>query len=162
MEFFDRYTLTNEQLQQLSQIVHSPHFVPESVREVSKACESLCRWVQAVFECCCLQNQLLLGKHLEALAKKAQDKLDLATQHKEEAYRHLEDVKLQLQLVQKELEEQFLELNTVESTGRVATTAAEQLVTHVREWRIAAQVKQSTFHTVYTLVLFHYIRFCLN
>ncbi len=162
MEFFDRYTLTNEQLQQLSQIVHSPQFVPESVREVSKACESLCRWVQAVFECCCLQNQLLLRQQLEALAKKAQDQLYLAEQHKEDAYRHLEDVKLQLQLVQKELEEQLLELNATESAEREATTAAEQLVTYIRDWRAAAQVKQSTFHTLYTLVLFLYISFCSN
>lgn len=143
MEFFDRYTLTNEQLQQLGQIVHSPQFVPESVREVSKACESLCRWVQAVYECCCLQHQLLVKQQLEVLAKEAQSQLHLAKQHKEDVYHCLEHVKLQLQLVQKELEERLVELHTAESSEREATSAAGQLETRVRDWRAAAQVTQN-------------------
>ncbi|XP_036951826.1 dynein heavy chain domain-containing protein 1-like isoform X4 [Acanthopagrus latus] len=139
LEFFDRYTLTNEQLQQLGQIVHSPHFVPESVREVSKACESLCRWVQAMYECCCIQHQLLVKTQLEVMAKEARGQLHLVKQHKEDARHHLEDVKLQLLLVQNELEEQMLELHSAESAEREATTAAGQLETHLRDWSAAAQ-----------------------
>ncbi|TMS22913.1 Dynein heavy chain 6, axonemal [Larimichthys crocea] len=141
LEFFDRYTLSlsKEQLQQLGLIVHSPLFVPESVREVSKACESLCRWVQAVYECCCMQHQLLIKQQLEVLAKETHRKLQLAKQHKEDAYRHLEDVELQLQLIQKELEEQLLALHTTENAEREATAAVEQLGRHVRDWRDAAQ-----------------------
>nr|XP_046228919.1 dynein heavy chain domain-containing protein 1 [Scatophagus argus] len=139
LEFFDRYALTNEQLQQLGQIVHSSQFAPESVREVSKACESLCRWVQAVYECCCMQHQLLVKQQLEVLAKETKRCLHLAKQYKEEAHHHLEDFKLQLQLVQKELKEQLLGLHAAESTEREASAAAEQLETHARRWRAAAQ-----------------------
>ncbi|XP_035515196.1 dynein heavy chain domain-containing protein 1-like [Morone saxatilis] len=139
LEFFDRYALTNEQLQKLGQIVHSPHFVPESVREVSKACESLCRWVQAVYECCCVQNQLWVKQQLEELAKEARGQLHLVKQHKEDAYHHLEDVKLQLQFVQNELEEQLLGLHIAENSEKDITTATRQLETHVRVWRAAAQ-----------------------
>ncbi|XP_070683759.1 dynein heavy chain domain-containing protein 1 [Pempheris klunzingeri] len=139
LEFFDRHNLTNEQLQQLSQIVHSPQFVPESVREVSKACESLCRWVQAVYEGCCMQHHLLVKQQLDVLAKEARSQLHLAKQEKEDAYHRLEDVKLQLQLAQKHLEEQLLELHTAESTEREVITAAEQLEAHVKGWRVAAQ-----------------------
>lgn len=140
MEFFDRYRLTSEQLQQLGQIVQSPLFVPESVREVSKACESLCRWVQAVYECCCIQYQMLVKQQLEVLAGKARDQLHLAKQQKEDAYYCLEDVKLQLQFVQEALEEQLLQRQKAESTEKGAATAAGQLERHIRDWRAAAQV----------------------
>ncbi|XP_031144859.1 dynein heavy chain domain-containing protein 1 [Sander lucioperca] len=139
LEFFDRFSLTNEQLQQLGQIVHSPQFVPESVLEVSKACESLCRWVQAVYECCRMQNQLLVKQQLEVLAKKARGQLHLAKQKKDHAYHCQENVKDQLQLVQEELEKELLRLPTAESSAREATMAAGQLEAHVRDWRAAAQ-----------------------
>ncbi|XP_056223855.1 dynein heavy chain domain-containing protein 1 [Seriola aureovittata] len=139
LEFFDQYSLTNEQLQRLGQIVHSPQFVPESVREVSKACESLCRWVQAVYEYCCVQHQLLVKQKLEVVAEQTRGQLYFADQHKEEAHLRLEDVKLQLRFVQKDLEKQLLELHEAESMEREATTAAEQLEAHVRDWRAAAQ-----------------------
>lgn len=135
--------MTNEQLQHLGQIVHSPQFVPESVREVSKACESLCRWVQAVYECCCMQHQLLVKQRLEVLVKEARGQLHLAKQQKEDAYHHLEDVMHQLQLVQKDLEKQLLGLHRAESAEREATAAVGQLETHVRHWRAAAQVTQT-------------------
>ncbi|KAM9363159.1 dynein heavy chain domain-containing protein 1 [Symphorus nematophorus] len=148
LEFFDRHTLTNEQLQQLDQIVHTPQFVPESVREVSKACESLCQWVQAVYECCCMQHQLLVKQRLEVLAKETRHQLHLAKQHKEDAYYHLEDVKLQLQLVQKDLEVQLLELHAAESTEREASIAAAQLETHVSDWTAAAQEAELNNQTI--------------
>ncbi|XP_071359544.1 dynein heavy chain domain-containing protein 1 isoform X2 [Trachinotus anak] len=139
LEFFDRYSLTTEQLQQLGQIVHSPQFVPESVREVSKACESLCQWVQAVYEYCCMQHQLLVKQQLEVVSKEVRGQLQLTIQHKEDAYNRLEDVKLQLQFVQGELEEHLLELQEAESMEREVTIAAGQLDAHVRNWRAAAQ-----------------------
>ncbi|XP_059188998.1 dynein heavy chain domain-containing protein 1 isoform X2 [Centropristis striata] len=139
LEFFDRYTLTNEQLQQLGEIVHSPQFVPESVREVSKACESLCRWVQAMYECCCLQHQLLVKKQLEVLAGEARAHLHLANRQKEDAYSLEEDAKLHLQMVQKDLEEDLSRLHAAESSEKEANTVARQLETHVRHLRAAAQ-----------------------
>lgn len=135
--------MTHERLQQLGQIVHSPQFVPESVREVSMACESLCRWVQAVYECCSMQHQLLVKQQLEMLAKAARGQLRLAKQHEEDTSHRLEDAMRRLQLVQKDLEEQLLELHTAESAEREATTAAGQLEKLVRQWRAAAQVMQN-------------------
>ncbi|KAM9769930.1 dynein heavy chain domain-containing protein 1 [Menidia menidia] len=137
LEFLDRSRLTNEKLQQLGQIVHSPQFVPESVREVSKACESLCRWVLAVYEACSVQHQLVGKQQLEVLAGKSRRRLHLALKCKDDAYKRLEDVKSQLQFIQKELEDQLLQLHTAENLTRGATTCAEQLVMQVRDWRAA-------------------------
>ncbi|KAM9857652.1 dynein heavy chain domain-containing protein 1 [Aulostomus maculatus] len=139
MEFFERHTLSNEQLHQLGQIVLSPLFVPESVREVSKACESLCRWVQAVYECCCMQQQVLVKQQLEVLAREVQDRLHLAKTNREDASLCLEDIELQLQMIKKTLEQQVVELRRAESVEREAAAARGQLEGHVREWKAAAQ-----------------------
>ncbi|XP_053191724.1 dynein heavy chain domain-containing protein 1-like [Scomber japonicus] len=139
LEFFDRCRLTNEQLQQLEQIIQSPLFVPETVREVSKACESLCRWVQAVYEWSCIQYHLFVKQQLEVLAGKARDKLHLAKRQKGNAYHYLEEVKFELQCVQEALEEQCLQLHRAESLERVAAKVARLLERHVKYWRAAAQ-----------------------
>nr|XP_020441880.1 dynein heavy chain domain-containing protein 1-like [Monopterus albus] len=139
LKFFDRYTLTSKQLQKLAQIVNSPQFVPESVREVSKACESLCRWVQATYECCRIHHQLVVEQKLVVLAEEVRDQLHLAKQRKEDACHHLEDIKLQLQFVQKDLEEQNLELHKFGIMEGNATTGDVQLETLARDWKAAGQ-----------------------
>ncbi|XP_069545473.1 dynein heavy chain domain-containing protein 1 [Brachyistius frenatus] len=139
LEFFDRYSLTDEQLQQLGEIVHSPLFVPEFVREISKACESLCRWVQAVYECCCLRHQLLVKQQWEMLAVQVRGRWDRAEERKKQAWRRLQDAMLQLQLVQKDLEEQLIELNKTEILEREAAAADRLVERHVRDWSAAAQ-----------------------
>ncbi|XP_041640066.1 dynein heavy chain domain-containing protein 1 [Cheilinus undulatus] len=136
LEFFDRYSLTNKQLQQLSQIVKSSQFVPESVREVSKACESLCQWVKAVYECCCLQHQLLVKQHLKG---EAHQRLRRAMQDKTDACHRLENIKHQLLSVKNLREELMLELHTTEQSEKEAATAAALVETHNRDWRAAAQ-----------------------
>ncbi|XP_072240771.1 dynein heavy chain domain-containing protein 1 [Leuresthes tenuis] len=139
LEFFDRGSLTEEQLQQLGQIVHSPQFVPDSVREVSKACESLCQWVQAVYEACLVQHRLMVKQQLEKLAGESRSQLHLARKHKNDTYKHLEDVQLQLQFIQNELEDLLLQLHKAENQTREATSCAEQLEMHVGVWRAACQ-----------------------
>lgn len=134
--------MTNEQLQQLSEIVQSPLFVPESVREVSKACESLCLWVHAVYECGCIQYHLLVKQQLEVLAGKAREHLHVAKQQKENAYHFLEEIKYELELIQEVLEEQFLQLHKAESMEREAATVARLLERHVKYWKAAAQVTE--------------------
>lgn len=129
--------MTNEQLLQLGHIVHSPQFEPESVREVSKACESLCRWVQAVYECCCIQRDLLVKEQLE---RESRRKLYLAIQQKVDATQCLEDVKHQLQLIQEELVEQMSELHMAEKSEREAAKAARLLEINSHGWKAAAQV----------------------
>ncbi|XP_041837721.1 dynein heavy chain domain-containing protein 1 isoform X2 [Melanotaenia boesemani] len=137
LEFFDCSSLTNEQLQQLGQIVQSPHFLSDSVREVSKACESLCRWVQAVYEGCYEQHQLVVKQQIEVLVGEARSQLNLARQHKKEAYQRYEDVNLHLKFVQEDLEEQLLQLREAENQESEAATCAEKLQMHIRDWRAA-------------------------
>ncbi|XP_067352664.1 dynein heavy chain domain-containing protein 1-like isoform X2 [Channa argus] len=139
LEFFDRCSLTCEQLQQLGEIVHSPQFVPESVREVSKACESLCRWVQALYEYCCMQSQLSVKRELETLALKVQGQLHLTRQQKKNAYYDLQDIEPRLHVVQNDLEVQLVELRKYESMNKEATAIAQEVEIQIRNWKAAAQ-----------------------
>ncbi|KAK2817387.1 hypothetical protein Q5P01_025578 [Channa striata] len=139
LEFFDRYNLTCEQLQQLGQIVHSPEFVPQSVREVSKACESVCRWVQALYKYCCMQNLRSVKRDLEVLNVKVQGQLHLARQQKKNAVCHLHDIERQLHVVQNDLEVQLLELSKQESMKKQATALAEEVEMQLTDWKAAAQ-----------------------
>ncbi|KAM4595719.1 dynein heavy chain domain-containing protein 1 [Fundulus diaphanus] len=139
LEFFDRSSLTKDKLQQLGQIVQSPQFVPESVREVSKACESLCRWVQAVYEYCSMQHNLLVRQQLEVQAGEARRQLHLWKQQEKEADQCLEDKERQLQTVRNELEVLICELYKAESQEEAATTCAVQVEMHVRNWRTEFQ-----------------------
>lgn len=147
-------------MQQLGQIVNSPLFMPECVREVSKACESLCGWVQAVYEYCCMQHQLLLKQQLEVLAKELRGRLHLARQHKEDMHCHLEDVKCQLHLVQEDLEKHLLELHSAESAEQDAATTMRQLETFVTLWRTSAQVLNVLMMSLKCANQFHVLLLC--
>ncbi|XP_034083294.1 dynein heavy chain domain-containing protein 1-like, partial [Gymnodraco acuticeps] len=105
LEFFERCSVTAERLQQLALMVHSPQFVPESVQGVSRACESLCLWVKAVFQCCCMQQQLELKQQMEATARHTRAKLNRLELQKNEAKQRQEEEKIQLEGVRAKLKE---------------------------------------------------------
>uniref|UniRef100_A0A8C6KV71 Si:dkey-11m19.5 n=1 Tax=Nothobranchius furzeri TaxID=105023 RepID=A0A8C6KV71_NOTFU len=145
MEFYDYQSLTKAQLQQLGQIAHSPLFVPESVQEVSKACESLCRWVQAVCEFCSMQHHLVVKQQLEVQAREAQNQLLSAEKHKKEVRQLLEHAEFQLQSMESELEDLMLQLYETEAEEEEATLCAAKLEMHVKNWRGAFQVAETRF-----------------
>ncbi|XP_056157623.1 dynein heavy chain domain-containing protein 1 [Lampris incognitus] len=142
-EFFDRHRLTDDQLQQLGQILDSPHFQPESVREVSRACESLCRWVRAVYRCACMERHLAPQETrkwcLNELAAEVRSHLRMARLQEEEVCQRLEQRKHQLQLVRKEVEELLMELRRAESLERQAAAAVTAVESNMADWNAAAQ-----------------------
>ncbi|KAM4612293.1 dynein heavy chain domain-containing protein 1 [Polymixia lowei] len=143
LEFFDRYKLTNNKLQQLAQIVDSPHFLPESVREVSQACESLCCWVRAVYRCARTKHRMSAldasKRRLGDLAAVARGRLRVARLQEEEVGQRLEDTERQLQFVGKDLDELLLRLSEAENLERQAAAAVALLESHIADWTAAAQ-----------------------
>lgn len=148
LEYFDYHSLTKQQLQQLSQLVCSPQFDPEYVREASKACESLCHWVMAVYECCCMHQHLVVNQRLQAQAAEARDRLQLARRKKEEAYSSLKNLMLRLQTVREELKKQMFLLQEAERIDKEAGTTVGKLGKYVAIWKKDAQVPvvKLTFH----------------
>ncbi|RVE75893.1 hypothetical protein OJAV_G00003200 [Oryzias javanicus] len=134
LEYFDCCTITTEQLQQLEEIIQSPHFEPESVREVSKACESLCRWVLAVQEYCCKYHQLLLQQQMGLLVREAQSQVLLAQQQKQEASQCLEDLQLRMQAIRYELDHLLADLYKAESHEKDVSIYEGKFEKHFRDW----------------------------
>ncbi|XP_068177150.1 dynein heavy chain domain-containing protein 1 [Antennarius striatus] len=139
LEFFDRFTRTNEELEQLGRIVGSPPFARRSVSDASRACESLLRWVRVTYERCCLQRHLQVKKQLEALAGDAQRRLRLARRRQGEARRRLEEAQQKLLLAQRKRKEQEAELWAAERTETGAAALIGRLEMHDQDWRTAAQ-----------------------
>lgn len=115
--------------------------MPESVREVSKACESLCRWVQAVHEYCSMQHHLLVEQQLKVQAGEARRELHLLKLQEKEANRCLEDNELQLQNIRNEQMVLQRQLYKAEDHEEEATACAMQVEMHFQNWMTALQVR---------------------
>lgn len=89
-----------------------------------------------------MHPKVLAKQQLEELAAEVQGQLHLVKKHKEETWHRLQDLRLQLQEVQKRLEGQVLQLHKAESMEREAFHAVVRVERHVRDWRAAAQVTQ--------------------
>ncbi|CAG12540.1 unnamed protein product, partial [Tetraodon nigroviridis] len=94
---------------------------------------------QAVYECCCMQNHPAAVHASEVLARELHVQLHLAKEHEKDVFRHVEDVKHQLQLVHADLENQLLELRSAQTAETEAAGALRGLETHVTLWRASAQ-----------------------
>ncbi|XP_054635114.1 dynein heavy chain domain-containing protein 1-like isoform X3 [Dunckerocampus dactyliophorus] len=139
LELFDFYGITDRQMRQLGQLITNPTFVPECVREVSRACEALSRWVLAVYRCGCMRHQLVIRKQLDGRAKEAEARLQQIKSYMEDINHRLKDLRVKLQPVQKLLNEQLLLLHEAEDLERKAAYAVELLARHAEVWRAAAQ-----------------------
>lgn len=148
LEYFDRDSLTDEQLRQLGRIARCPHFAPESVREVSKACESLCRWVRALHEWCSVEPRLSAARQSEALARELRAELHRARRREEGARRRLRELELQLRLTHQRLEQQLVELRQHERVDKQAAAVVGHVKTHATGWKAAARVTRHTCHLV--------------
>ncbi|XP_061685389.1 dynein heavy chain domain-containing protein 1 [Syngnathoides biaculeatus] len=140
LELFDFYSLTDIQMLQLGELIKNPMFVPECIREVSKACETLCRWILAVNNCSCKRYQLMVRKQLDLMLIRAQEQLEQIKDYMEEINRCLAELDVQLHPVQTLLDEQLLLLHKAECLERNAANAVELLLKHTRVWRAEAQV----------------------
>lgn len=145
LQFFDRSSMTGEQLAQLKEIIESPLFEPEAVREVSRACESLCRWIRAMYECCLLQHNVLLKKQLEAQAGSARRMLHLLKKREREADNSLENYEQQLRNIRNELQDLQRQLYKAEDEGEEATRCAVRVAMLYQNWRALFQVIQTCF-----------------
>ncbi|XP_014328750.1 dynein heavy chain domain-containing protein 1-like [Xiphophorus maculatus] len=143
LQFFDRSSMTSEQLAQLKEIIESPLFEPEAVREVSRACESLCRWIRAMYECCLLQHNVLLKRQLEAQAGSARRILHLLKKREREADNRLENYEQQLRNIRNELQDLQHQLYKAEDEGEEATRCAVRVAMLYQNWRALFQKLES-------------------
>ncbi|XP_029571084.1 dynein heavy chain domain-containing protein 1 [Salmo trutta] len=152
LEFFDRSMLSDDLFRQLGQIVPQRAFLPESVRGVSRACESLCRWVRAVYQYACVQRHMApqeaRKKQLEVRMAESRARLRVARLQEEEAREQLEDMERQQQFLRLDLEELTTQMCKAETLERKAAAAVQQVQCHITDWTAAAKETEINNQTI--------------
>ncbi|KAK6296724.1 hypothetical protein J4Q44_G00328660 [Coregonus suidteri] len=152
LEFFDCSMLSDDLFRQLGQIVQQRAFLPESVRGMSRACESLCRWVRAVYQYACVQRHMApqeaRKKQLEVRMAESRARLRVARLQEEEAREQLEDMERQQQFLRMDLEELTAQLRKAETLEREAAAAVQQVQCHITDWTAAAKETEMNNQTI--------------
>ncbi|XP_066518551.1 dynein heavy chain domain-containing protein 1 [Hoplias malabaricus] len=138
LEFFDRSKLSNELFEKLGQIVQAPNFQPHLVRDISRACESLSYWLQAVYQYACVQRQMAPQEaqknHLNKCMAESRGRLRVARLQEEAAQGKLEEVEKQHQLIRRNLEELAAQLQKAQNQEKEAAAAVNQLNYYIEKW----------------------------
>ncbi|XP_036393632.1 dynein heavy chain domain-containing protein 1 [Megalops cyprinoides] len=141
--FYDRSLVRGALFDALTTAVRRPELQPEAVREASRACESLCRWVQAVHRYASVWHRLAPREawrcQLEERAAESRARLREARLQEEEARDWLEGTVTELRRVRRSVEELEGQLRQAEARERGAAAAVHQVAQHVADWNTAAQ-----------------------
>ncbi|KAJ8280160.1 hypothetical protein GJAV_G00051250 [Gymnothorax javanicus] len=152
LEFYDRSALCWEMFGVLSEAVRRPGFQPEAVREVSRACESLCRWVRAVHQYACAVRRMAPHEarraQLEAQAAETRTRLRDARLQEEEARVQLEQAERRLQEARSATEELAVRLHLAQTRERDAAAAVQQVAPHMASWRALAEETERGIGTI--------------
>ncbi|KAL7831592.1 hypothetical protein AOLI_G00291400 [Acnodon oligacanthus] len=152
LEFFDRSNLNDELFQKLGQVVKAPNFQPHLVRDVSRACESLSCWLQAVYQYACVQQHMApweaQKKNLLKSMAESRARLRVARLQEEAAQGKLEDMEKQQQLVRNDLEDLAAQLQKVEAQEKEAAAAIKQLSNHTEKWISVEKELKMNSHTI--------------
>lgn len=150
----------------LRQMVEQPELQPEAVRGVSRACESLCLWVHAVYQHACVQRHMgpqeALHAQLRARLAECRSQLRLLQLQEESARRLLRNTEKRLRAAEEEGEELKELLHQSESWERESAAAIRWLDPHIKAWSSAAEVGSpqcmfSHFYMREVFIIFHVI-----
>ncbi|XP_076832163.1 dynein heavy chain domain-containing protein 1 isoform X2 [Brachyhypopomus gauderio] len=152
LEFFDCSKLSTEILQKLSEIVQAPNFQPCAVRSVSRACESLCCWVRAVYHSSSARR---LAAPQEALRTRTVGRMAACRARlggirlrEEAAHQRLEEMERQQQLLHHHLEELEAKLHEAKAQEKETTAALSQVRFFSEKWITALKETQLNCQTV--------------
>ncbi|KAJ8368456.1 hypothetical protein SKAU_G00084840 [Synaphobranchus kaupii] len=152
LEFYDRSALSGELLWALTEVVGRPGFQPEAVREVSRACESLCRWAHAVHQYAIAHRSMAPHEarraELEAHAAETRARLRDARLQEEAARARLEEAERRLQEARRATEELAARLRQAKTREREAAAAVQQVAPHTADWNAVAQEIERNTGTV--------------
>ncbi|XP_067102810.1 dynein heavy chain domain-containing protein 1 [Osmerus mordax] len=152
LEFYDRSRLNGEMFEQLSHIIQRKEFSPQAVKSVSRACESLCRWVRAVYQYACVQRHMAPQEvkkiQLDLRIAESRSRLSVARLQEEETREHIDDIEKELLVLRGEQEELAGLLRKAEALEREASSAVQQVVCHITDWKAAAEETEMNNQTI--------------
>ncbi|XP_073732029.1 dynein heavy chain domain-containing protein 1 [Misgurnus anguillicaudatus] len=141
LEFFDCSTLSDEMIKTLGQIMQAPSFQPSFVRDVSRACESLCRWLGAIYQYACVQQRMAPMKaqkcHLDELMTETRARLSVARMQKVSAGENLQELEKQQEVNRQDMELLKLQLSTAEEDERKSSAALRPVERYIEDWYLA-------------------------
>ncbi len=144
LEFFDCSKLTDEMIHKLGQIIQTPSFQPSSVRDASRACESLCRWVRAVYQSACIQRHMAPQNakkyNLDELMAESRARLRVARLQEESEQERLEELEIRLELNRQDMELLKAQLSSSEAQERESCAALKLVERHIKDWTSAGKV----------------------
>lgn len=133
--------------QKLGQIVQESSLQPHLVRNVSRACESMSCWLQALYEYACVQRSMAPQEaqkyHLNKRMAETRRRLCVARLQEEAAQDKLEDMERQQQLVRNDLEELAVQLHKAEAQEKEASAAVKQVSYYTEKWKSNEKVTKS-------------------
>lgn len=144
LEFFNISKLTDETIHKLAQITQAPCFQPSSVRDVSRTCESLCRWVRAVYQYACIQRhmapQMAKKRNLDELMAESRARLRLARLQEDSEQKRLEELERRQKLNRQDMELLKAQLSTSEAQERDTCAAIKLVECLIKDWMSAGKV----------------------
>ncbi|XP_026076980.1 dynein heavy chain domain-containing protein 1 [Carassius auratus] len=152
LEFFDISKLTDETIYKLAQITQAPCFQPSSVRDVSRTCESLCRWVRAVYQYACIQRHMAPQKekkrYLDELIAESRARLRLARLQEDSERKRLEELERRQALNRQDMELLKAQLCTSEAQERESCAALKQVECLIKDWMSAEKEAKLANHSI--------------
>ncbi|XP_061072291.1 dynein heavy chain domain-containing protein 1 [Conger conger] len=152
LEFFDRSALSGELFRALREAVGRAGFRPEAVREVSRACESLCRWARAVYQHARARREMAPHEArralLEAQAAQTRARLRDVRLQEEAARARLGEAERRLQEGRSASEELAARLRQAQARERDAAAAVQRAAPHISDWNALARETERAIGTV--------------
>ncbi|XP_049322976.1 dynein heavy chain domain-containing protein 1 isoform X2 [Astyanax mexicanus] len=152
LEFFDRSSLSNEVFDKLGEVVRSAELQPESVRAVSRACESVSCWLQAVYQCAVVQRLMVpLEAQKSRLWKSAAERrarLREARMQEEAAQDQLEVTERQQRMVRTSLDQLAEQIREVQAREKEAVAAVHQISYYTEKWSSLQQETEMNKRTI--------------
>lgn len=128
----------------MGHITQAPAFQPSSVRDVSRACESLCRWVTAVYKYACVQRHMAPQKakkcNLDELMAESLARLRVTRLQEESERERLVELVRQQELNRRDMELLKAQLSTAEAQERESCAALKLVKHHIKYWTSEGKV----------------------
>ncbi|KAI7795482.1 putative dynein heavy chain domain-containing protein 1, partial [Triplophysa rosa] len=152
LEFFDCSTLSAEMIKTLGQIVQAPSFQPSFVRDLSRACESLCCWLRAVYQYACVQHrmapQMARKRDLDELMVESRARLRVSRLQEMSEHDRLQELEKHLELNRQDMMLLKLELCTAEEHERESSATLKLIERHIEDWNSAEKRVNLDWHNI--------------
>lgn len=115
-----------------------PEFQPESVRSKSRACESLCHWIRALYEHAHVLRHIApqeaRQKDLEACVSESRKRMQEACLQEELARERYEETQRKIEANRQGMEDVSAQVRLMDVQEREATNTLQQIGYHITLW----------------------------